>query len=84
MQSTNGACLILEEDETTFWMIVKDCGIEIQSKEAEQPFTDFLSVEEGAFVNGIFVAERRLNGDEITTMTFDGIHLLKIKLFSYQ
>lgn len=84
LQSTNGACLILEEDETTFWMIVKDCGIEIQSKEAEQPFTDFLSVEEGAFVNGIFVAERRLNGDEITTMTFDGIHLLKIKLFSYQ
>lgn len=84
LQTKSGACLVLEQDETNFYVIVKDCGMAVKSKKADAPYTDFLSVEEGHFSEGAFVAECRLNGDEITTMVFEGVHLLKIKLFSYK
>ena len=84
LQIKSGACLILEQEENSFYVIARDCGITVRSKKEETPYTDFLSVEEGHFTDGQFVSECRLNGDEITTMTFEGVHLLKIKLFSYR
>ena len=83
LQTRSGACLVLEHEENEFFVIVKDCGLEIRSTKVEVPYTDFLSVDEGYFSDGMFISECRLNGDEITTMIFEGVHLLKIRVFSY-
>ena len=84
LSTKSGACLVLETDANSFYVIVKDCAIAMKSTRNMLPYTDFLSVEEGHFVENAFVPECRLNGDEITTMAFEGVHLLKIKLFSYR
>ena len=83
LQTRSGACLVLEHEENEFFVIVKDCGLDIRSTKVEVPYTDFLSVDEGHFLDGMFISECRLNGDEITTMSFEGVHLLKIRVFSY-
>ena len=83
LQTQSGACLVLEMDNYNFYVIVKDCALAFTSTQKDAPYTDFLSVEEGQFINDQFIMDCRLNGDEITTMAFEGVHLLKIKLFSY-
>ncbi len=83
LQSNRGACMILEVDEDTYYALVTGCGITVRSTNETNPFTDYLSVDEGEFHNGQFVSYRRLNGDEITTMTFEELTLLRIRLFSY-
>ena len=83
LKTRSGACLVLEHEENEFYVIVKDCGLDIRSTKVGVPYIDFLSVDEGHFSDGKFISECRLNGDEITTMSFEGVHLLKIRVFSY-
>lgn len=83
LQTKGGAVLVSEQDENTFFVIVKDAQLAVKSRKEEMPYTDYISVEEGHFAEGSFVSDCRLNGDEITTMAFEGVRLLRIELFSY-
>ena len=78
-----GVCLILKAEEDTFYMFANACQIEICSNDKTREHCDILSYEEGAFSEGIWVAGRRLNGDEAAAITFEEYRLVKIKLFLY-
>ena len=79
----DGVCLILKNAEDEFYIIANRCIIMPFSTDPDKPYLDFLALEEGAFVNGVWVRSRRLNGDEATLMGYDKPTLLKVKLFAY-
>lgn len=79
----NGACMIIRMAENEFFLALFGCQLYVRSMNPDKPYTDYLAVEEGYVRNGMFMADRRLNGDEITLMAFEEPTLLRIQLFSY-
>lgn len=79
-----GSCLLVEINENEFYALVHHCQLSVKSIRLERPNVDYLWVEEGQFVDGQWQRRRRLNGDEITTMCFNDVMLLKIKLMTYK
>lgn len=84
IRRNNGACLILRTEENEFWAVVCGCSVEVSSTDEERPCVDYLSVEEGSFVNGEWTPGRRLNGDEITMMLFEEPTMLRLRVFAYK
>ena len=80
----NGACMILQNKEDDFYAVLFGCALDIKSLDPLKPYIDFLSVETGRLTDGEFHVSRRLNGDEITIMSFEEPTLLRIKLYSYK
>lgn len=83
LRRKNGACMIIRIAEDEFYAALFGCQLNVKSRNPAQPYTDYLSVEEGHVNGHMFCAGRRLNGDEITFMTFEEPTLLRLKLFSY-
>ncbi len=80
----DGVCLIVKESEDTFYILANGCMISPFSMDPEKPNYDLISLEEGKFVDGTWVAGRRLNGDESAMMTYNEYTLLKMQVFCYQ
>ena len=49
----------------------------------DKPHCDLLVCEDGRFVDGVWMRDRRLNGDETTMPAFEGPTLLRLKTFCY-
>ena len=83
MEKKDGVCLALKSAENEFYVIANRCMLLPITVNPEKPFLDILSLEEGEFEDGQWKRGRRLNGDEVSMMTYDKPTLLKIKLFAY-
>lgn len=83
MGRKDGACLVLKENEDTFYLLVHAAALQFLSADPMHPSLDILVLEEGQFVDGQWVRGRRLNGDEAVLTSFDAPTLLKAKLFAY-
>lgn len=79
----DGVCLILKEDEETFYIMGSGCNLFVFSREPEKPHCDILLLEEGSFEEGFWKVRRRLNGDEALSLSLKQYSLLKLKVFSY-
>lgn len=79
----DGVCLILRECEDTYYIIANGCMVNPFSMDPKNPNYDIISLEEGKFINGKWVAGRRLNGDESSRLCYNKLTLLKLKLFTY-
>ena len=79
----NGACLILKEQENIFYMVVTGCSFIVLSNNAALPSADILSLEDGHFENNQWQRGRRLNGDEISHLSYTQPTLLKIQVFAH-
>ncbi len=78
-----GVCLVLRVSENGFYLIVQDVSLAFRSANPEKPGIDILTLEEGAFVDGVWQPGRRLNGDEAVLNTYEGPAMLRVKLFAY-
>lgn len=79
----DGVCLVLKESEDTFYAIINGCTLKPFSADPQNPYMDYLVVEDGKFVDGKWVRNRRLNGDQVTITTYNEPTLLKVQLFAY-
>ena len=75
------AALPVAADEA--FVLAMGASFEPRSKNAELPFVDLLACEDGAFVDGVWVRDRRLNGDEVMSLGADAPTLLRIKVLCY-
>lgn len=80
----DGACLVMKENENTFYIIVNAAMLQFLSADPEKPSLDILELEEGCFVDGKWQRGRRLNGDEVVLTSYMEPTLLKVKLFAYE
>lgn len=79
----DGVCLILKNAENEFFIIANACHLVPFSANLEKPHIDILALEEGCFEEGIWKMIRRLNGDEVASMSYETPTLLKLTLFGY-
>lgn len=75
------AALPVTEDEA--YILAMGASFDPRSKDAELPFVDLLACEDGSFVNGTWVRDRRLNGDEVMSLRAAEPTLLRIKVLCY-
>ena len=80
----DGVCLICKESEDTYYILANGCSVNMFSVNPEAPNYDIVSLEEGRFENGNWIAGRRLNGDESARMTYNNYVMLKLKVFCYK
>lgn len=76
-------CMIVRESKDTFYILGNGCSIFAFSLDSDRPDYDILSLEEGKFENGCWIPDRRLNGDEALSISFDQYRLLKMRVFCY-
>lgn len=79
----DGVCMIVKEAEDTFYLLIHAAAFGCFSTDPDRPNVDVLSLEEGHFEKGVWVSERRLNGDEVVNTVYQEPTLLKIRLFAY-
>lgn len=79
----DGVCLIIKESEDTFYLLIHAAAFGYFSTDPDRPNVDVLALEEGHFENGVWIPNRRLNGDEVVNTMYQESTLLKIKLFAY-
>lgn len=80
----DGGCLVLKESEDTFYVLVHAASVQFFSADPAKPSLDILALEEGEFVDGVFVRGRRLNGDEAVLTSYMEPTLLRVKLFAFE
>ena len=78
----NGACLAVQTGNNEFLILGCGCFAIPISLDRENPYMEYLSIEEGAFENGKWKARRILNGDE-EMLLINEPQLLKIKVNFY-
>lgn len=79
----DSVCLIMKESEDTFYILIHAAAFGYFSTDPDRPNVDVLSFENGHFEKGVWVAKRRLNGDEVVNTTCQGNALFRIQLFAY-
>ena len=79
----DGVCLALQTAENEFYLLCNACSPVVLSTNPAKPNVDFLSLEEGCFVDGQWHTTCRLNGDEAAKMMYNRPTLLRMKLFAY-
>ena len=70
-------------DDEAYVLLMGGAMVQPQSADDARPFCDLLLCEEGAVVDGAWVRDRRLNGDETTVISADVPTLLRMKVFCY-
>lgn len=83
MKRKDGACLVVRESEDTFYLIVHAASVQFFSADPSRQSLDILSLEDGQYIDGKWVRDRRLNGDEAVMTSYDRPTLLKVRLFAY-
>lgn len=81
--SLPGACLAVSAGEDELFVLGLRCMVEPVSADEARPNVDILVLEDGSFVDGEWVADRRLNGDEASLIICNEPTLLHLKLFVY-
>ena len=81
--SPDGACLVLQESEDRFYIVVQSAYISFESADPKRPGIDILSLEEGEFIHNQWNCIRRLNGDEAVMNNHEKPTLLRAKLFAF-
>ena len=79
----DGVCMIIKENEDTFYMLANGCMVNVFSANPTKPNYDIIALEEGEFAGGAWVSGRRLNGDEASRFCYNKYTLVKLKLFLY-
>lgn len=79
----DGVCMALQTAENEFFVLCNACSPVVLSTDPAKPNVDFLSLEEGRFVDGQWHTTCRLNGDEVAKMMYNRPTLLRMKLFAY-
>lgn len=78
-----GALLAAEAAQDEFYLMGYGVLPEIRSMDPKKPYCEFLSIEEGEFVDGKWVMRRLLNGDE-EHIRFSGIPtVLRIRIHRF-
>ncbi len=80
----DGVCMIVRESCDTFYLLANGCMVSVFSANPEKPNYDIIALEEGKFIDGTWVPERRLNGDEASRFCYNEYTLVKLKLFVYR
>ncbi len=78
-----GACAGLAEGPDTALVLAANCTLTVESADGERPNIDYLSVEEGEFVDGEWVRSCRLNGDEVAFLSPEHPTLLRVRTVRY-
>ena len=60
----SGACLVCRTAPNEYYMLGYGVMPRFNSLDEEKPFIEYLSIEEGEFVDGEWKLNRLLNGDE--------------------
>ena len=74
-----GACLALETEEHDFYLLGYRCMPGIRSLDPGHPYAEFLTIEEGEFMDGRWTPSGILNGDE-EHLRIDQPTLLKFRV----
>ena len=85
MESKPTACGgIIELDNNKFLIFGMMCSFEFRVKSGEASMVDVLKLEEGKLIEGNWVTERILNGDEKMSINFDeNIACIQLELYKY-
>ena len=78
-----GACLAVSVAEDEFFVLGLRCMLKPISVDSARPHADIVVLEDGSFVDGEWVADRRLNGDEACIISCSQPRILHFKLFLY-
>ncbi len=76
--------MILELAENDFLLAGAGYSVRFVPKPETPPHFEYLSIEEGTFVQGRWVRRRRLNGDELHPVLPAEPALLRVRLFGYR
>jgi len=80
-----GSCgLILCTAPGEFYVTGRNISVNFLPLEGEKKFVEILSHEEGKFVNGVWQAGRRMNGDELYIQIGDQPEFRLIRIHKYQ
>lgn len=79
-----GACSAAIGADGCVYVLVLRCSLEFVSLREGLPNVDFLSLEDGEVVDGVWVRDRRLNGDECAILSFDAPTLLRAELLAFE
>lgn len=82
-QKTNGACLCLKVSDDECYIVGNGCSLTFLSGCAARPYLDLMCVETGCFEDGVWRAEKRLNGDETAFLLLSKPMVLHVKFFLY-
>ena len=83
LSRVDGGCLVLQESEDSFYLLVKGATLQFLSNDPEKQSLDILTLEEGCFEDGKWIRSRRLNGDEVAVTNYPDPTLLHVRLFAY-
>lgn len=78
-----GACLIAQTKENEFLILGCGCYAEPFSMDEENPYLEYLSLEEGYMRDGVWKMLRKLNGDE-ERIVIDEPTILRVRLNLYK
>lgn len=78
-----GAVLALPVADDEAFVLGMNAALDLRSLDESLPFCDIHACEDGAFVDGAWVRDRRLNGDETTMLSVEGPTLLRMKALCY-
>ena len=84
IKDSRGVCLVLKETEDTFYVMVHAAGLAFFTTDEKKPNAGILVLEEGRFQDGVWMAGRRFNGDEASSMIYEERTMLKVKLYAYE
>ncbi len=78
-----GAVLALPVSDEECFVLGMNASFALRSLLPEKPHCDLLAMEDGAFEEGVWARDRRLNGDEATTIKAEAPTLLRMRAFCY-
>ncbi|WP_321972046.1 DUF5597 domain-containing protein [Paratractidigestivibacter sp.] len=79
-----GACAFARGADGAVYVLALRCTIDFVSGDEARPNVDILALEDGEMVDGAWVRDQRLNGDEVAMLVFDAPTLLRAELLAYE
>jgi len=80
-----GSCgLILCTAPGEYYITGRNISVNFHPLEGEKKYVEVLSHDEGKFINGVWQAGRRMNGDELNIQIFDHPEFRLMRLHKYQ
>jgi hypothetical protein len=77
----NGVVLCVQISPEEYFLLACQCDLSLSAGDAKH--LDILAMEEGSFIDGVWHRGRRLNGDEVATLTVESPKLMRLKIHTY-
>jgi len=77
----NGVVLAARIGEEEYFLLCYQCAVSLMAGDARH--LDILEFEEGSFEDGRWKKGRRLNGDEVASLTVEEPRLFRVKIHTY-